>query len=185
MSENNIDEKLIPGHEYDGIRELDNPLPGWWLTTFYGTIIFAVGYYIAYTFLGAPTQAQELKEAMAQIATLQGPSDKLPTEQELNAKFNAQTLSDGKAVFVARCVACHGDKGQGIVGPNLTDAYWIHGKGTRADIYKVIHNGVPDKGMLAWGEILKPEEVLAVTSFVYSIRNTNVPGKPPQGDKVE
>jgi len=82
-------------------------------------------------------------------------------------------------------VACHGDKGQGLVGPNLTDAYWIHGKGTRADIFKVIHDGVPDKGMLAWGEILKPEEVIAVSSFVFSIRNTNVPGKAPQGDKVE
>lgn len=178
-------DKLIEGHEYDGIRELDNPLPGWWLATFYGCIIFAFGYYIAYTFMGAPTLKQELHDAMEQIEHIKKSSHKLYSDEELSAKFTTQTVEKGKTIFAERCVACHGDKGQGIVGPNLTDNYWIHGKGTRADIYKVVAEGVPEKGMLDWDEILKPDELLAVVSFVYSIKNTNVPGgKAPQGEEV-
>ena len=185
-SNNNGDDKLIKGHEYDGIQELDNPLPGWWLATFYGTIIFAIGYYIAYTFMGAPSLKDELKTAMDQINSNKPVASKSLNEDELSAKINPQSVEAGKALFATRCASCHGEKGQGLIGPNLTDNFWIHGKGTRADIYKVVMEGVLDKGMPTWGELLKPEEIIAVVGFVYSLKNTNVPGgKPPQGEEVK
>ncbi len=186
MSNKNIDEKLIKGHEYDGIQELDNPLPGWWLATFYGTIIFAVGYYIAYTFMGAPSLKEELKTAMAQINSLKAANIKSFNEEELNGKITAQTIEAGKAIYATRCVPCHGDKGQGLIGPNLTDHFWIHGKGMRADIFKVVSEGVPDKGMPTWTQFLTTDEIVAVVGFVNSLRNTNAPGgKAPQGVEVK
>lgn len=183
---NNIDDKLIKDHEYDGIKELDNPLPGWWLTTFYGTIIFAVIYYIYYTFMGGPTLQDELKVAMNEVNANKAANVKTLSEEELTAKITPPVIEEGKAVFATRCASCHGEKGGGLIGPNLTDNFWIHGTGTRADIYTVVSQGVADKGMPAWGELLKPEEVIAAVGFVYSLKNTNIPGgKAPQGNEVK
>ena len=87
----------------------------------------------------------------------------------------------GHEIFKTFCVVCHMDQGQGNVGPNLTDDYWLHG-GRPMDIYKTITDGVPDKGMVAWGGQLGPARVQDVTAFVLSIKGTHVAGKEPQGD---
>jgi cytochrome c oxidase cbb3-type subunit 3 len=185
---NNIDDKLIKGHEYDGIQELDNPLPGWWLATFYGTIIFAAIYYVYYTFMGGLSLADELKVAMTEVKAVQSATAanvKMPTEDELAAKFTPEVVAQGKAVFAERCAACHTATGGGLIGPNLTDNYWIHGAGKRADIYAVVYGGAPNTAMIAWSAVLKPAEITAAAAFVYSLKNTMIAGGlPPQGNKV-
>lgn len=177
------DDKLIVDHEYDGIQELDNPLPGWWLATFYGTIIFSFLYYIHYSFTGAPNLQQELATTMASIQEMKSKSAPLVfSESELEKKLTPETVQQGRAVYLAKCSACHAENGGGMIGPNLTDPAWIHGEGKLADLYKVIAEGVADKGMPAWGEMLKSEELLSVVSYVASLRNSNVAGgKPAQG----
>lgn len=189
-----LDKNLIPGHEYDGIRELDNPLPGWWLITFYGTIIFAFLYWIHYTFSGAPDSVAELKMALAEIQasatnhmTNSDSNLTIPKEEELMALAKqVETVKMGRDLFAGKCASCHGPQGAGLVGPNLTDKYWIHGKGSGSDIYQVVSTGVLDKGMPAWKDTLKPDELKSAVAFVLSIKNTNVPGgKAPQGTETK
>jgi len=96
---------------------------------------------------------------------------------------DASNLTAGKVIFSTNCAICHGDKGQGNIGPNLTDEYWLHG-GRYPQIFKTIFNGVPDKGMLSWKKTLKPEDIRKVASFVYSLKGSNPPTpKAPQGIK--
>jgi len=181
------DDKLIQGHEYDGIHELDNPLPGWWLVTFYGTIIFAFLYYIHYTFTDAPTLSKELEISMTSIKAAKATASSVSiSEDELSKQFTPEVLAQGKALYAAKCAACHAPAGGGLIGPNLTDSFWIHGKGQRADLYKIITEGVVDKGMPAWGEMLKSDELIAVVGYTHSLKGTNTPGgKPPQGNEVK
>jgi cytochrome c oxidase cbb3-type subunit 3 len=184
------EDKLIEGHEYDGIRELDNPLPGWWLMTFYITIVFSVIYFAYYEFLGGPTLDQELAKKMSAIESVRVEAEKakgVKSEEDLVALVNDQeVLAKGKAEFVAKCAACHGDKGQGIIGPNLTDDYWIHGNGNISSILGVINEGVLDKGMPPWKGVIPPDLMEEVAVYVYSLHGTSPEGaKPPQGEKVE
>ncbi len=169
-------------HEYDGIIEHDNALPNWWLTTFFGTIIFAFIYYLHYTFGGGPNLNQELAQ---QMKSLPVQASSLFDETDLEKKFAALGANEaGAAVFVAKCASCHGQKGEGLIGPNLTDKFWIHGKGLRADIMKVIVDGVLDKGMPSWSASLKEEEMNQVAAFVYDLRKSPLKGKEPQGSEV-
>ena len=171
----------LTDHDYDGIQEFDNVLPAWWLYIFLGTIIFGFIYFIHYTTGSGPTQKQELQAAMNQLNLLKknGP---LYTEETLAALFDASAINRGHNVFQAKCVACHGLEGGGLIGPNLTDKSWIHGQGQRIDLVKVISEGVSDKGMPAWSEMMSENDVLDVASYVYSIKGSLVPGgKPPQG----
>jgi cytochrome c oxidase cbb3-type subunit III len=97
---------------------------------------------------------------------------------------DAKVLAEGKEIFTGKCVACHGALGEGGVGPNLTDEYWLHG-GTINDIFKTIKNGVPEKGMISWKATLKPNEIQSVSNYIASLAGTTPPnGKAPQGDKV-
>ena len=171
----------LTGHKYDGIEEFDNVLPAWWLYIFFGTIIFGFIYFLHYSTGSGPTQRQELQVSLDQIRALKkgGPTY---TEEKLAALFDEKLTHEGREVFAAKCVACHGPAGGGLIGPNLTDKSWIHGQGTRADILKVISEGAPDKGMPAWGEQMAENEILEVASFVYSIKGTFAKdGKPAQG----
>ena len=173
-------------HNYDGIEEYDNSLPLWWRWLFYLTIVFAV-VYVAYYHLGSGlNQEQTLALEMKTIA------DQKPkatggelTEEQLLAKVSDPTVvAKGKEVFQARCLACHGPLGGGIVGPNLTDDHWIHG-GKLLDIRNTIMEGVPAKGMISWKALMPAEEVDAVVAYIRSIRGTNPPGgKPPEGEVV-
>ena len=185
MSEEKQDQVL--DHDYDGIREYDNRLPTWWLTILYGTVAFAFLYWAWFHTLGAaPTpderyQGELVKAAEAELARMEG--------QELNdetlrlmSTIPAQ-VQNGKQIFEQFCVVCHADQGQGNVGPNLTDSYWLHG-GLPMDLFRTVTHGVPDKGMVAWGNQLGPSRVRSVVAYILSLRNTNVPGKEPQGEEV-
>lgn len=175
-------------HEYDGIEECDNHLPRWWLWTFYGTIVFAAGYWFHYhTFkVGQHPMAQlEAEEAAAKAAEVEKLQKAGTVTPELLTAMSkdASVLKTGKDVYTANCVSCHGPTGGGGVGPNLTDPYWIHG-GTPDKIYKTIKEGVPAKGMLTWGPVIGEEKVRAAAAYLLTLKNTNVAGgKAPQGDK--
>ncbi len=184
MANKNMDELL--NSNYDGIQEYDNDLPRWWVALFYITIAYAV-VYVGYYHLGpGPNSEEGLASSLAAIESRKvvAPKAVVADADALLALVSDQTrLASGKAVYTARCVACHGPDGQGLVGPNLTDEYWIHG-GKISDIQKTVREGVLEKGMLAWKGVIPDAEIDDVTAFVYSIRGTN-PANPkaPQGDK--
>jgi cytochrome c oxidase cbb3-type subunit 3 len=165
-------------HEYDGILEADNRLPTWWLGTFVGAVVFAIGYWFYYQEFKAgvgPTQAYYAEQAAAAEK-----SGKDPSEGELVALASGTGATLGAQLFAANCVACHEAKGQGKIGPNLTDGAWLHG-GTPLAIYKTVRDGVAAKGMPAWEPTLGRAGVTQVAAFVLTLRDTNVPGKPPEG----
>ncbi|MNL17819.1 Cbb3-type cytochrome c oxidase subunit CcoP2 [compost metagenome] len=175
-------------HEYDGIIEHDNPLPTWWLWTFFLTIIFAFIYFIHYEFGGGPTLSKELEVAMQELERTQATAahtSPMETEESLAAAFEKDgVIAAGEAQFNSKCASCHGPQLGGLIGPNLTDNAWLHGKGTRLDIVKVIRDGVAEKGMPPWGPVMKKDEIYAVAAFILSKKGTNPPGaKEPQGEK--
>lgn len=178
-------EPLLLDHEYDGIRELDNRLPRWWVWLFYGTILFSAGYLTYYHVLamGDLSAAEYQKEMQignaikaAAIARFES------TWESLRPSNDPAVLARGKATFQLKCAPCHRHDGGGLVGPNLTDAYWIHGSNF-VDNVRTIWNGVKEKGMLAWKEQgMKPAEVIEVASYIYTLRGARLekPGKPPE-----
>jgi cytochrome c oxidase cbb3-type subunit 3 len=183
------DEKnLSLNHSYDGIDELSNPIPRWFNMLFYGTIFFAVVYLFYYHFLGTgKLQDDEYKQEI--VVAEQAKEEYLKKtaglidENNVKEAKEASVLEAGKTVFIQNCVPCHGDKGQGTVGPNLTDEYWIHG-GKINSIFKTIKYGVPEKGMISWEKQLSPKQIADVSNFILSLKGTNPPGaKAPQGDK--
>ncbi|MEO8699458.1 MAG: cbb3-type cytochrome c oxidase N-terminal domain-containing protein [Kofleriaceae bacterium] len=173
-------------HAYDGIREYDNPLPSWWSWIFIGTIVFAGFYGLYFEVVGwgrSPSEAY--REALAKYDSKREDRERAEavnvTEQGLAAGVNdGKLLARGSEVFATRCASCHGPKGAGLIGPNLTDDRELHGA-TRLDIFKTVRGGVPGTAMLAWGEQLAPQDILAAATFAISIRNTMVPGKQPEG----
>lgn len=175
-------------HEYDGIEECDNNLPVWWLWTFFGAIIFAIGYWFHFqTFQTglSPGAAFEAEDAAIKAAELEKMKKAGTVTPELLTAMSkdAGAVKMGKDVFMANCVSCHGATGGGGVGPNLTDGYWIHG-GAPDKIYTTIKEGVPAKGMLTWGPVIGEEKVRAAAAYVLTLKNTNVAGgKEPQGTK--
>ncbi len=183
------DEKDVPilNHEYDGIRELDNQLPRWWLYLFYITILFAAAYYFYYEFGGGTSirESYEKDVAVLQKASAIASSGgaAFPVLETFTPYLgNPQKIASGKAAYTARCAPCHGDQGQGVIGPNLTDDFWLNGDGTPAAIAKIIHDGVAAKGMPAWGSMMNEEELYSVSAYVQSLRGSNPPGaKAPQG----
>ncbi len=175
-------------HEVDGIQEYDNKLPNWWLYTLYGTILFGAGYWFHYQTSGfgdlprAEYQIEMDKAAAVEAARIKAAGVMTP-EALVALSKDKGTLEQGKQVFAATCVACHRADGGGVVGPNLTDDFWIHGAAPDK-ILKTITVGIPDKGMPAWGPQLGPDRVRSVTAYVISLRGTNVAnGKAPQGDR--
>ncbi len=171
-------------HNYDGIVELDNPLPNWWLAIFQATIIFAFIYSIHYMTGSGPTLSQEFESDMKSLPQV---TEKVWTEEELIPPFNsADKIASGKAVFAGKCAACHGNEGQGVIGPNLADKYWIHGQGHRTEIIQVIKKGVIANGMPGWGDVLSESELVDVAAYAYSLRATN-PANPkaPQGTEIK
>lgn len=165
-------------HEYDGILEADNRLPRWWLFTFYGAVLFAIGYWFYYEeFKAGPSPLQAYFAEKAEAAEKNGVD---PTDAELNALATGPSLELGKKLFAANCVACHETKGQGKIGPNLTDGAWLHGSDPVA-IFRTVRDGVPAKGMPSWGPTLGRSGASQVAAFVLTLRNTNVPGKAPEG----
>jgi len=178
------EDELLSGN-YDGIQEYDNDLPRWWLNLFYLTIAGGIVYAIVVHLTGAPSDLQTVAAEMSALkaAQRQSQSPALESEEQLAASFNdVQAIAKGKEVFALKCAACHGQNGEGLVGPNLTDDSWIHG-GSAIKIKESVENGVPAKGMLAWKGLLPDNEIHAVLSYLWQIRNTNLPGKAPEGTK--
>ena len=175
------------GHDYDGIRELDNSLPPWWIYGFYLTIIIAFGYMYVYHFsdLGnSQMEEYELAMDLGKKQRIEFEANQVISidEENLVAYTDAEELKVGKMAFTTNCVTCHGADGQGSVGPNLTDDYWIHG-GSIGNIYKTIKHGVPEKGMISWRSQMKPATILKLASFIKTLKGTNPPNpKEKQGD---
>ncbi len=183
-----INKDLLLNHEYDGIREYDNPMPKWWKWIFWGSFYFAVAYFLHYHITGngesvaatyqADLTAAREKEAMAVMGT------ELSEESLAKLKANDAMMADAAMLFVQRCAQCHKQKGEGLIGPNLTDDSWIHGKPTLMNIYEIISEGIQTKGMPPWKRQLRPIEISKLAAFVGSLINTNVPGKAPEGTKI-
>lgn len=156
------DELMGHGAENDGIEEYDNPLPDWWLGLFFFSIVWAVGYAVDYHYLSDRSQVGYYL-AEVEAAEQRWPAPAAPAVADLSP----ETIAKGEALFKTNCTACHGAALEGGIGPNLTDAEWIHG-GTLAEITKVVTEGVPDKGMLTWGPILGAEKIAQISAFVYT-----------------
>lgn len=167
-------------HDYDGIQELDNNLPPWWLYGFYLSIFFAATYLVDYHVLKtSPLPAEEYETEMAIANEMKAAQEALIDESTLVKQEDADALEKGKIIYNTNCLACHQADGGGLVGPNLTDAYWVHG-GSFNDIYSTIKNGVPEKGMISWEAMLSPTQIQQVTSYIMSL--PAVDGKAAEGD---
>lgn len=175
------------GHDYDGIRELDNRLPPWWLFLFYGSMIFAGVYMYYYHWSGNDWStdkeyAMAMEKAEIQKAAYLDKMANLVNENSVEVLTDAQSLAEGAEIFKLNCLACHGAAGEGGVGPNMTDEYWVHGGGIK-NIFKTIKYGVPEKGMISWKSQLKPVAMQKVSSFILTLGGTNPPnGKAPEGE---
>lgn len=183
--------KKLEGHEYDGIQELDYGPPTWFNVLFIACIVFGIAYWLYYSVGSGPTLLDEYHDAKKSdeyaLATRSAQDkNQMPTENELHALLaDSQKKKVGQETYASKCVSCHGAAGQGGIGPNLTDNYWIHG-GKLADIYKTVFNGVGDKGMPPWGPVLSRDEIQAVVVYIRSLAGTNPPGaKAPQGELVK
>ncbi|MGM9477221.1 cbb3-type cytochrome c oxidase N-terminal domain-containing protein [Pedobacter sp. GSP4] len=184
------EKNLVIDHAYDGIKELNNPVPAWFNFLFFGTMIFAATYLFYYHIGGyGDLQDTEYEKEMAKAKVEKAAylEKSANTIDENSVKFDntPALLADGKTIFTANCVVCHGDKGQGIIGPNLTDEYWLHGGGIN-NVFKTIKYGVQEKGMISWEKNLNPKQLSAVANFIMSLKGTNPAGaKAPQGEKYE
>jgi cytochrome c oxidase cbb3-type subunit 3 len=177
---------VLLDHDYDGIHELDNALPPWWKYGFYITIGVAFVYLLNYHVLGYgmnPTQEYETEMTRAQADLDLYASKQVDKVDESNVKMpDAAGIAKGKEIFETTCFACHGKLGEGTVGPNLTDDYWLH-KGSITDIYHSIKTGYPDKGMQSWAKNFSPKEIADLAGFITTLKGTNPPNaKAPQGD---
>lgn len=180
------EQDIMLDHDYDGIKELDNNLPPWWKYGFYLTIGIAVIYLINFHVIGTgDLQTAEYTKAMAEAKAEVEEYMKTAANNvdETNVKqLEGADVESGKQLFIANCAACHGKLGQGSVGPNLTDDYWLHG-GSLADIFKSIKYGWMDKGMKSWKEDLSPVQIAQISSFIRTLKGSNPPeAKAPQGD---
>jgi cytochrome c oxidase cbb3-type subunit III len=173
-------------HVYDDIVEHDNKLPLWWQLTLYGAIVFALTYWFGRRLdaIESPTEAYQSDLAVQHAAEAERARARGTVDDAMLSAIakDPATLAHGREVFVSTCAACHKADAGGNIGPNLTDAYWIHGN-KPTDIYKTVSEGVPAKGMPTWTPVLGEERVEAVVAYVISIEGTNVPGgKAPQGE---
>jgi cytochrome c oxidase cbb3-type subunit 3 len=190
-------DRYLGGHEYDGIRELDNKLPRWWVYLFYATIIFSVVYMLGYHVVKTewvkkafPLQEEEYNREMTSADAIKKanpePTVDLATMIPLT---DATDLAAGEATYKQICIACHGPQGQGLVGPNFTDEYWIHGDSITntisiKNLYNVVVTGVIEKGMIPYKDQLSPAQIQQVCSYILTMQGTNPPNpKAPQGAK--
>ncbi len=183
------EESIMLDHNYDGIRELDNHLPPWWVYLFYGTVVFGIIYMFNYHVLEiSPLSDEEYEIAMEKASFEVAEYKKLMADNidENNVEFlsdDSEALAAGKEIYDKNCVACHGAQGEGGTGPNLTDEYWLHG-GDIKHIFSTIKYGVAQKGMISWEKKLKPGDMQNVASYILSLQGTNPPNaKEPQGDQ--
>ena len=184
------DEKhILIDHSYDGIQELNNPLPSWWSFIFYGAIVYSFGYYVYYEFMSGPTLKDEFNQEYSKVLVVQNEFKKLNTAfkpEQYEIAATKEGVKKGAEVFVNNCLPCHAENGRGDIGPNLTDEYWLVAKGTPETIYNIVYNGSEENGMPPWTDVLSPEEIYQAVAYVSSLKNTHQKGgKEPQGEKIE
>lgn len=180
---------MLLDHDYDGIKELDNALPPWWKYGFYITILVAILYLLKFeVWHSGPNQTEEY---ISEMINAKAQVDAYLSNAKNNVDEKSVKMSDGAGIaagqisFTKSCVACHGGKGEGGVGPNLTDDYWIHG-GKIDEIFKTIKYGYPDKGMQSWQTTYSPIQMQELASYIKSLKGTNPPNaKAPQGDLMQ
>jgi cytochrome c oxidase cbb3-type subunit 3 len=178
----------LTGHEYDGIAEYDNPMPTWWTRIFWATFFFSIGYYVHYQLTGNGSsveqsyavEMQQERERMAAAAL----GDEVNEEALTRLMQDPAMMKDAQSIYKRRCLQCHADRGQGNIGPNLTDDHWIYESDGLMELFEIVSNGRPQKGMPNWSKILRPVEVAEVTAYIGTLRNTNVPGRAPQGKRL-
>lgn len=182
-------EELDLNHDYDGIRELDNSVPGWWQLAFLGTFIFGIVYLFRMFVTGAiPDQITELNQAQA-VAEVKMKeflkSSANNVDENTVVMLDGSGIASGAEIYAKNCVACHGAAGEGGIGPNMTDNYYLHG-GSIKDVFHTIKYGVPDKGMKAWEADFSPIQIAQLASFIESLKGTNPPNpKAPQGEEYK
>jgi cytochrome c oxidase cbb3-type subunit III len=184
------EELLLLHHDYDGIRELDNNLPRWWLYLFYGGIIFGAAYFAHYQFLGGDDQETELRKEIAQanaeIEEYKKHAPDMMDEKSVTLLADAPSLQKGKAIYESNCAACHRTDGGGQIGPNLTDRNWIFGGDVKAVFHTITNGGRDGKGMVAWKGTLKPTEIQYAASYILSLQGSNPKDpKAPEGEVFE
>jgi len=183
-----IDDNIIEGYEYDGITELDNPCPDWLMYIFYFTAFLAV-FLVGYHF-GSSSKNEILQSYIGKLQNVQlQPVEEAPevSESELVALLEEPAeLASGEEIFKDKCALCHGEFGEGLIGPNLTDNYWLHGQGNISDIVNTIRSGVPDKGMVAWKDRIPEKNILQIAAYIKSLKGTQAEGaKKPDGKLIE
>mgnify|MGYP000498278574 CR=1 FL=1 len=181
------EQEIILDHNYDGIKELDNSLPPWWVYMFYGTILFAVVYLIRFEVMDGDTPEMEYQkavaEARAEINKYKASSPDVFDASKLELLTDAKDLKRGKAIFNLNCASCHLADGGGSIGPNLTDKNWILGGGIKNVFNTVSKGGRDGKGMIAWNKTLKEEDIAKVSSYVLSLQGTTpAKGNTPEGE---
>lgn len=183
------DEKhILIDHSYDGIQELNHPLPSWWNIIFWGAIVYSSMYYVYYEFMSGPSLKEEFTKefAIVEAAQLEFKKANQKFKPELySAVANPDGIKKGKEVYELNCLPCHAENGKGDVGPNLTDKHWVKARGTPDTIYDVVYNGIEENGMPVWGEMISSDEIYLATAYVASLKNTFQKGKAPQGELVE
>lgn len=181
---------ILLDHNYDGIREYDNPMPGWWKWTFVATVVWSVIYVFGILLGYVSDYEEDLAAGQAEIqarkAEHQEATPEVDTALLEEVRANEDALATGEAIFKTACATCHGKQGEGLIGPNLTDKYWVH-DGSLMGIYQVVDQGVPDKGMPPkGGAAISHDEMLAVVAYVDTLRGTDPSGaKEPEGDPYE
>lgn len=179
-------DRLIKDHVYDGIRELDNALPPWWVWLFYLTIAFAIIYSIRLFVFKADDliQAKEFNKEMADYHAKHAATEKSAANFKITLLTDNESLAAGQKTWESICAACHLKDGGGLVGPNMTDDYWIHGNKVE-DLFKIVTDGVIEKGMLSYKQQLSDKQRLEVVSYVLEKLHGTTPANPkaPQGKK--
>jgi|TARA_B100000959_G_scaffold108439_1_gene114276 cytochrome c oxidase cbb3-type subunit 3 len=186
------EDKIIEDYEYDGITEYDNPCPSWLMYIFYFTALLAI-FFVGYHF-GSHSKDELLEAYVIELKEAQTPAEaSTPTqkpavsESELVALLeDPAALAEGMEIFGELCALCHGESGEGMIGPNLIDNYWLHGKGKISDIAISIRSGIPDNGMAAWADRIPEQQILHVAAYIKSVQGTMVEdAKEPDGELVE
>ena len=179
-------DRLIKDHSYDGIRELDNDLPPWWKWLFYISVAFGIIYMIRLFIFEADdlVQMKEYTNEMAEAASMV-PSPEATASFEIKVLTDGASIAKGKETFDKICSVCHLADGGGLVGPNFTDDYWIHGN-TIDDWFEVVTDGILEKGMISYKDQLSPTQRLEVLSYIVTLHGTT-PANPkdPQGEKMD
>jgi cytochrome c oxidase cbb3-type subunit 3 len=184
------EKRILLDHDYDGIMELDHPLPSWWKATFWLTIIFAIPYFIYYVVMDGPSVMASYKMSREEILKVQQAYlDKLgefKQEHYLTFEQSPEMRTYGKNIYEQNCMACHAKEGAGEIGPNLTDKYWMFAQGTPDSFFGFILGGNPIAGMPAWGTILSEDDLYAVTAYIMSIQGKeHANPKEPEGEPYE